>query len=97
MTSVTISAPAELYGNFSKTNLRRADVRTLGVGWEFSDMYCEKCGANRASNVKMANNLRYRIALSVIADLGGPAGEIAKQALEKVEAEDKADLLNQAK
>ena len=40
----TLSAPAELLHNFSKTNLRRRDVYLLGVNWETADTISENCG-----------------------------------------------------
>ena len=40
----TLSAPAELSHNFSKTNLRRRDVYLLGVNWETADTICKNCG-----------------------------------------------------
>lgn len=42
----TISAPAALYHQLSKQNLRRKDVFMLGVNWETVDFICgnPKCG-----------------------------------------------------
>lgn len=35
-----ISAPGELYHQFSKKNLRRGDVHLMGVLWETADFIC---------------------------------------------------------
>ena len=45
MGQATLSVPIELYGEFSKKNLRRKDCYLMGVNWETFDFICEnpKC------------------------------------------------------
>ena len=41
----TLSAPSELYSNFTKANLQRTDVSLISVNWETTDFICQnpKC------------------------------------------------------
>ena len=39
-----MSAPADLYRNFSKCPLRSKDVRIEGVSWETFSFICQDCG-----------------------------------------------------
>lgn len=40
----TISAPADMYGQLHKANLREKGVYLMGVNWETADFMCEVCG-----------------------------------------------------
>lgn len=46
MVQMTIVAPGELFHNFTKANLRRKDVHSMGVNWGAADFLCQnpKCG-----------------------------------------------------
>ena len=40
----TLSVPSGMYRNFTKRNLRQADVQLVCVNWETADFICKKCG-----------------------------------------------------
>ncbi|UUZ75460.1 hypothetical protein LP414_27475 [Polaromonas sp. P1(28)-13] len=46
MVQASLSAPASMYHQLSKQNLRRSDVYLTGVMWETTDILCasEACG-----------------------------------------------------
>lgn len=44
MVQAVVVAPAEMYREFSKQNLRRKDVYLQGVLWETCDFICSACG-----------------------------------------------------
>lgn len=58
-----ISAPAALAHQFSKQNLRRADVHLMGVLWETMDFICgnEKCGRVTDGYGNYVTNLAKRV------------------------------------
>ena len=45
MVNVTILAPAEMEGQFSKKNLRKKEVKIYAVNWERASYFCrnDKC------------------------------------------------------
>lgn len=60
MGQCTLSAPAELYGRFSKTNIRRKDVHMIGANWETFDFICE-CGYTKDACGNYVSRMTKRI------------------------------------
>lgn len=42
-TQVTLSTPASMYAQFSKSNLRKKEVHLESANWETSTIICPKC------------------------------------------------------